>query len=441
MRLLSTSLTCIVFATATYLARSYVREWLQPTPVLAAQNVVVDVASEAAKLERTLIQQANKTRVVLFQTELKPAGLLRTALDKQGGFPGSYDELRASLSRVNTLAPNFYSLQARTAQASTITELTQLLSSCDALRKDDVDSLALKLYHDPQAKRWDAFMMVAQEAQPFSPEALNKGNASVLITQCPNCSMTVPIRSFKHQGPCNLICPHCKANYSMLVTDNQGDYHYVNDFLIGFHPPALFPSSQSRLEEMRTIWQGVWNSTDYTRDDRGDESLRRDAWQTGAETLMRGGGDCDDLSILLADWLIARGFETRVALGVWDGEPHAWVVVRLDQKTYLLEASAEPPTNGESITTVGTSKDRYVPEMLFDRDACYYWRYRQVTFDGGYWSTKWQRLPQGQGDQRRPSSTHELAEGKFLGQHANLRKLRAVEKSSDVWQIEWPTVR
>jgi hypothetical protein len=444
MRLLSTSLICIVLVAAAYLARGQVGQWVRPSLAPVADVPVVDLASETAKLQSQLIELANRKRVIHFQTELKPAATLAEALAKQGGFPYNHDELRASLNRISTWAPHFFSLQARTAQSHSLAGLYDLLASCDALHQDDLDSLALKLYHHPEAGRWDAFMMVAQAAQSFSPKALNEGKVSVLITQCPNCKMTVPIRAFKHQGPCNLICPHCEANYSMLVTDNQGDYHFVNDFLIGFHPPALFPPSQTKLDEMRTIWQGVWNSTDYTRDDRGDTSLGRDAWQTGAETLMRGGGDCDDLSILLADWLIARGFEARVALGDWDGEPHAWVVVLLEQKTYILEATAEPPASAGEIATAATVAARYIPEMMFDREACYYWPDKNLRFNGAYWSTKWQRLLQGQGEHRRPDPNLQLAHAlhhKSSAKQGVLRKLQAVETGSDIWQIQWPEVR
>lgn len=54
-----------------------------------------------------------------------------------------------------------------------------------------------------------------------------------------------------------------------------------------------------------------------------------DSWCPPLETLRRGGGDCDDFSILAASMLRAAGFRADVVLGWWRQRGrrgyHAWV--------------------------------------------------------------------------------------------------------------------
>jgi hypothetical protein len=197
---------------------------------------------------------------------------------------------------------------------------------------------------------------------------------------------------------------------------------------------------------MHKIWEGVYTTCAYRSDSRGDKKLDRDAWQTGPGTLARGVGDCDDSAILLADWLIARGFDARVALGQADGQGHAWVVVLLEGKTYLLESTAEPPVETKDLLVVGETTTRYTPEMLFDRNACYYWKDPKRKFDNDYWSIQWHRLDQGQG-----AGTKDPRGAKVLAAPAaNLNKqptakapaplfgMKNLADGSQAWQVSWP---
>ena len=128
----------------------------------------------------------------------------------------------------------------------------------------------------------------------------------------------------------SLECPNCHRPYAMLAVDTKGRYHYVNEYLTGYCPPAHFPAGISRLNEMLLIWNSVVRGMRYVPDS-ADGNEDNDAWQTAAETQQLGTGDCEDSSILLADWLIARGFEARVALGHYaERGGHAWVIVRLE---------------------------------------------------------------------------------------------------------------
>ncbi|GAI68460.1 unnamed protein product [marine sediment metagenome] len=85
-------------------------------------------------------------------------------------------------------------------------------------------------------------------------------------------------------------------------------------------------------------------------------SYRRDIgefWQTPSETL-RGYGDCEDTSILLASLL--RNFNgAKVALGSFQGWGHAWVV----NKGEILESTY---TKARRVSDPGS----YCPYCLFD---------------------------------------------------------------------------
>ena len=270
-----------------------------------------------------------------------------------------------------------------------------LLETCKAVRGDDMDSLALYARPSAEQSAFDLLLMTGLKTVEFTPENLNARVHPILATNCPSCQSRFALRSFSGGEPCNLICPECETRFALLVADNQGAYHYVNDFLVGFEPPARFREGTHRMEEMLQIWRGVFHTCEYKSDSGSDKKLDRDAWQTGPETLNRGVGDCDDTSILLADWLISRGFNARVAIGEAMGEGHAWVVVQHESRTYLLESTSEPPQTAEQIGVVSEFTGKYVPEILFDREACYFWKNRKVPFDNNYFSEKWQRLAQG----------------------------------------------
>jgi len=118
-----------------------------------------------------------------------------------------------------------------------------------------------------------------------------------------------------------------------------------------------------------------------------------DSWQTSLETQRVGKGDCEDSSIFLCDWLLARGFQARVALGRFgDLGGHAWCVVKLEDKEYLLESTEgrPDPSNPPLASRVGS---RYVPEVMFDRYAIYVRSTPGEAWKGDYWSQKvWTRV-------------------------------------------------
>ncbi|KAA0250602.1 MAG: hypothetical protein EDX89_22640 [Acidobacteria bacterium] len=112
-----------------------------------------------------------------------------------------------------------------------------------------------------------------------------------------------------------------------------------------------------------------------------------DTWYFPEETIVRGGGDCEDLAFLLAALLEAAGISRgclRVALGnivdhANDGEPrgHAWVVYQdepgawrlLEPMTLVKNTPREPKGSRGSGRGVRRFADvEYVPLFVFNGD-------------------------------------------------------------------------
>lgn len=240
--------------------------------------------------------------------------------------------------------------------------------------------------------RFRGVLLICHHASDFSPEALSDHRTMALLGKCPLCSATHLWRSTHVSSVLTMTCPHCNKDYTILAPDNQGSYRYVNEFLTGYEPPAQFPKGISKVDEMMLIWQAVWDGCAYTRDNRSSR-VSRESWQPGVETLTRQQGDCEDTSILTADWLISRGFNARVAIGTAGpyNSGHAWVVVLIDGVAYIIESTSEPPPESV-VPTVARLGDNYHPLALFDREAIYFIRDRRVRFDGDYWSSNWRRV-------------------------------------------------
>jgi hypothetical protein len=237
---------------------------------------------------------------------------------------------------------------------------------------------------------WSATVMVGQKLPMFSPEAISSGAGDRFYTVCTLCRRGQICQIPRHTRSLSLECPECHRVYAMLAADKRGRFRYVNEFLTGYAPPARFRKNQSKLDEVMTIWRAVAGGCRYTIDAGDDEN---DAWQTARETQTLGKGDCEDSSILLADWLMARDFQARVALGRYaERGGHAWVVVHLDGKDYLLE-STEGASKARRPPLLSEVGSRYVPELLFDHLAFYIRRQPNALWNGDFWGKEaWERV-------------------------------------------------
>jgi hypothetical protein len=386
---------------------------------------------DQVELEKTLLETVNKQRKTNVQPVLSIQEDLQNWVSARGAVPMSGPALKTFMDELQEALPAYTNIRVQTATVTDAEAALPLLKNCQAVRGDDMDTLVMKVQPSTGTTTFDIMVVTALKTVEFSPAALNARVHPILATTCPNCNSRFALRSFSGGEPCSLVCPECETSFSLLVADNQGDYHYVNDFLVGYQPPARFPAGESKLDEVLRIWRGVYRACEYKSDSRGDKQLQRDAWQTGPETLMRGEGDCDDTSVLLADWLIARGFEARVALGEAHGEGHAWVVVLVEGNTYLLESTSEPPPLASDIGSTTSFNGLYKPDILFDRNACYYWRDKSKVFQGDYFSGVWKRLPQGQGANTKPAAPTKESP-------TFVAELKTLSSGVTDWQISWP---
>lgn len=257
--------------------------------------------------------------------------------------------------------------------------------------------MATRLFRSPNEPGVGSLAMLVQRLPRFHPGLLGNSSES-FYNICPICNES-------HHGKVNpvarsivLECPKCEHKYDLLAVDLKGRYHRVTTFLDGESPPAKSPAeatgTKEGLEEVFRIWQKVLAHCRYVKDFTGING-RRDAWQFAAETERYRNGDCEDTAILLADRLIASGFDARVALGRTDRfEGHAWCVVRFENQQFILETTEATPDPLRP-PTVERLGGRYIPDFLFDRESIYFREGKKWT--GDYWSGReWSKVSYGE---------------------------------------------
>jgi transglutaminase-like putative cysteine protease len=160
--------------------------------------------------------------------------------------------------------------------------------------------------------------------------------------------------------------------------DRQRQYHRPPWFLRGYQP--------EEVSDPLAAWLFVLTNCRYVDD--MEQFGYREVWQLGEETYQTRQGDCEDLAILLADWLEAAGFEARVVLGDTDGSGHAWVVWRQDGQEYLLEATGGRGNYRRVPPRTEFATD-YQPQVQFDRAGVWFRTSGKWTgeyYEGGEWS-------------------------------------------------------
>jgi hypothetical protein len=214
-------------------------------------------------------------------------------------------------------------------------------------------------------------------------------------------------------GPATSIC-RCGVLLRYSAETASAGEGYAMQFLTGAKWPnaGACPAPAGSTARVEAMWLEVAEKITYQHDEVTFAG-RKEVWQTAEESLRAGVGDCEDHSILLADWLLSEGYDARVALGgcrtgdgQWGG--HAWVVLRLDGREYLLEATSDvaapdgsaPAQQGKELRRrrqehlklegIEAKADSYRPEGMFDRGR--YWMRKGIV--GGkppaapqsYWS-------------------------------------------------------
>lgn len=109
-----------------------------------------------------------------------------------------------------------------------------------------------------------------------------------------------------------------------------------------------------------------------------------DAWQTSRYTYRHRKGDCEDHSILLADWFSSMGYDARVVIGNYHWSVHAWVILFIEGKEYLIEATKK---NREKRFNTVFNKFAYQPLVMFNGD--FFWVNQgslvRTSYSGGGW--------------------------------------------------------
>jgi hypothetical protein len=178
-------------------------------------------------------------------------------------------------------------------------------------------------------------------------------------------------------------CPKCRRVYDLYALSEKGSYHPPTWFLRGFLPPG-------KLEDPLAVWLRVMTTCRYLSD--REHFGRADVWQLAEDTYLRRKGDCEDTSILLADWLATLGYDTQVVLGqLRGGRNHAWVVFREGGKHYILE-TAGGPKHYRRIPPQAEFLPDYDPAMKFNRKNL--WARTRSGWTGDYLSPReWTMKP------------------------------------------------
>jgi transglutaminase-like putative cysteine protease len=122
--------------------------------------------------------------------------------------------------------------------------------------------------------------------------------------------------------------------------------------------PMCSPASSAPDESRWDVLACFERAARIDYHDEGEE----DYWQSPAETLDLGRGDCEDKALLLRNMLARRGIEARVSFGVEDTTTspnlHAWVECEIEGELYVLD-----PTGGYIARREDLPPTRHMPVL------------------------------------------------------------------------------
>jgi len=345
----------------------------------------------SVRFQVDLVDRMNYARIAAKLPVLRVDPEMETWLESV--FPEmTLDDTAQITQRVQEALPRYFRISICTASGPSLRALLDQFHDFSHSTESEMTHLTCAVRRSVGGLAYHALVVVGQRLEEFSPETIATTQGETFFSVCLHCQHPHIVRISRQQHSLGLECPQCRRTYAVVAADEAGKYRYVNEFLTGYAPPAVFPKDHSRVHELFTIWSAVHANCLYTKDP-GSAKNATDAWQTSLETQKMGRGDCEDSAIFLCDWLLSRGFQARVALGRYgDMGGHAWVVVKLDDKEYLLESTEgrPDPSNPPLVSRVGS---RYVPEIMFDRYALYVRSTPGQSWKGDYWSAKvWSRV-------------------------------------------------
>lgn len=361
--------------------KHWVREWTSGS----------DQSYSKVRFNVDLVDRLNYPRIAAKLPVLRVDTELDTWLE--ANFPTmDLSNMEVVTREIQGAMPRYFRVSVCSASGPTLRALLDQFQDFSQKLQPEMTHLGCAVRESVGGLARQSLVVVGQRLRDFTPEALADRAEDAFFSRCLHCKHPHIVRISKEQNSLGLECPECRRTYAVVAADEHGRFRYVNEFLTGYSPPAVFSRDQSRVHELFTIWSAVHSNCVYTKDP-GEKKQATDCWQTSLETQRLGRGDCEDSAIFLCDWLLARNFQARVALGRYgDLGGHAWVVVKLDDREYLLESTEgrPDPTNPPLASQVGS---RYIPEVLFDRQAIYVRSSPSQTWKGDYWSHKvWTRI-------------------------------------------------
>ncbi len=229
--------------------------------------------------------------------------------------------------------------------------------------------VAIRLYRQSN-KSIGCILLAARKVPAFNLSLFNSGQREFYVT-CKKCNAS-------HLGQlerCDLAivvkCSQCNHSYDLIAADIVGKYHRATHYLQGYSPPqGIGVTAKTRIQEISDLWSEVAQHCRYSKDFTGMVG-QKDSWQVPADTYSLRNGDCEDTALLLADWLISRGFNARVVIGLAHGKgEHAWCVTELNGKQYLLETTLE--TIPDILPETQQSSVHYRPLYAFNRHSIYF---------------------------------------------------------------------
>jgi len=293
------------------------------------------------------------------------------------------------LEKLSTDLPQISSATACVAYGTDAGSIQNSIADWASSLDPSFNYFATHIFIDEAVQQFGCAAVAVEKLRRFSPHLVNEGEKA-FYSICRLCNKSHIGSVEQTHGAAALTCPHCDRPYELLSFKLDGKVCRANELLTGWTPPVRLPKAKSKLHEMFQIWSAVLKRVRYSKDLEGSTG-NLDTWQLSFETWNYKNGDCEDSSILLTDWLIARGFDARVVIGTTgDGEGHAWCVVRLNGTAYILETTrADPDINNPPYAN--GQQDNYIPRFQFNRSAIFC--LNGETSRPRYWSTEhWLRL-------------------------------------------------
>ena len=314
-------------------------------------------------------------------------------------------ELDDVFDAIQTEFPGAQYLAANMITSSSREDLLSKLAGWTAVANPDFDSINTMIF--PVGARFGALGVMSRRIPEFSLRAANEGGGR-FFNRCPHCGVIHALELDRESRTLILSCPHCELPFDVLAVGTSGEIRKATDFLEGFQLPKIQGGAERASEEDRltALWGRVADQCEYELDQdrhaavtgKAEPARSREVWKLSRETWEEAAGDCEDSSILLADVLLSAGFDARVAIG-WNGNigQHAWVIVRIEDRQYVLESTLQKKIERSDLVTVEAASAFYQPEQLFDRERIYYSTARPDHFRLDYFSSAlWKVIPSGE---------------------------------------------